>query len=96
MPVKNQFQGMLAVFEPLDRAQSKKNFEPSFVKIGCMDLSVKIKSGSDTFWTVKQIANITSSMFSFIFLTEQLIINGKKQKITYESPFTSFCGIMNP
>ena len=26
--------GMLAVFEPLDRAQSKKNFEPSFVKIG--------------------------------------------------------------
>jgi hypothetical protein len=33
-----------------------------------------------TFWTVKQIANITSSMFSFIFLTEQLIINGKKQK----------------
>jgi hypothetical protein len=25
---------MLAVFEPLDRAQSKKNFEPSFVKIG--------------------------------------------------------------
>jgi hypothetical protein len=34
MPVKNQLQGMLAVFEPLDRAQSKKNFEPSFVKIG--------------------------------------------------------------
>jgi hypothetical protein len=29
---------------------------------------------------VKQIANITSNMFSFIFLTEQLIINGKKQK----------------
>jgi hypothetical protein len=26
MPVKNQLQGMLAVFEPLDRAQSKKNF----------------------------------------------------------------------
>jgi hypothetical protein len=26
--------GVLAVFEPLDRAQSKKNFEPSFVKIG--------------------------------------------------------------
>jgi hypothetical protein len=25
---------MLTVFEPLDRAQSKKNFEPSFVKIG--------------------------------------------------------------
>jgi hypothetical protein len=23
MPVKNQLQGMLAVFEPLDRAQSK-------------------------------------------------------------------------
>ena len=35
-----------------------------------MDLSVKIKSGSDTFWTVKQMANITSNMFSFIFLTE--------------------------
>ena len=34
MPVKNQLQGMLAVFEPLDRSQSKKNFEPSFVKIG--------------------------------------------------------------
>jgi hypothetical protein len=34
MPVKNQLQGMLTVFEPLDRAQSKKNFEPSFVKIG--------------------------------------------------------------
>jgi len=34
MPVKNQLQRMLAVFEPLDRAQSKKNFEPSFVKIG--------------------------------------------------------------
>ena len=34
MPVKNQLQGMLAVFEPLLRAQSKKNFEPSFVKIG--------------------------------------------------------------
>ena len=34
MPVKNQLQGMLEVFEPLDRAQSKKNFEPSFVKIG--------------------------------------------------------------
>jgi hypothetical protein len=34
MPVKNQLQGMLAVFEPLDRAQPKKNFEPSFVKIG--------------------------------------------------------------
>jgi hypothetical protein len=33
MPVKNQLQGMLAVFEPIDRAQSKKNFEPSFVKI---------------------------------------------------------------
>jgi hypothetical protein len=33
MPVKNQLQGMLAVFESLDRAQSKKNFEPSFVKI---------------------------------------------------------------
>ena len=33
MPVKNQLQGMLAVFEPLDRSQSKKNFEPSFVKI---------------------------------------------------------------
>jgi hypothetical protein len=32
MPVKNQLQGMLA--EPLDRSQSKKNFEPSFVKIG--------------------------------------------------------------
>jgi hypothetical protein len=29
---------------------------------------------------VKQMANITSNMFSFIFLTEQLIINGKKQK----------------
>jgi hypothetical protein len=27
MPVKNQLQGMLAIFEPLDRAQSKKNFE---------------------------------------------------------------------
>jgi hypothetical protein len=27
-----------------------------------MDLSVKIKSGSDTFWTVKQMANITSNM----------------------------------
>jgi hypothetical protein len=26
------------------------------------------------------MANITSNMFSFIFLTEQLIINGKKQK----------------
>jgi hypothetical protein len=25
---------MLAVFQPLDRAQSKKTFEPSFVKIG--------------------------------------------------------------
>jgi hypothetical protein len=69
MPVKNQLQGMLAVFEPLDRAQSKKTFEPSFVK-----------SGSDTFWTVKQMANITSNVFSFIFLTEQLIIYGKKQK----------------
>ena len=34
MPVKNQVQGMLAVFEPLARAQSQKNFEPSFVKIG--------------------------------------------------------------
>jgi hypothetical protein len=34
MPVKNQLQGMLTVFEPLDRAQSKKNFKPSFVKIG--------------------------------------------------------------
>jgi hypothetical protein len=34
MPVKNQLQGMLTVFEPLDRAQSNKNFEPSFVKIG--------------------------------------------------------------
>ena len=34
MPVKNQLQGMLAVFEPLNRAQSKKTFEPSFVKIG--------------------------------------------------------------
>ena len=34
MSVKNQLQGMLAVFEPLDRAQSKKNFEHSFVKIG--------------------------------------------------------------
>ena len=30
-----------------------------------MDLSVKIKSGSDTFWTVKQMANITSNMFHF-------------------------------
>jgi hypothetical protein len=28
MLVKNQLQGMLAVFDPLDRAQSKKNFEP--------------------------------------------------------------------
>ena len=28
MPVKSQLQGMLAVFKPLDRAQSKKNFEP--------------------------------------------------------------------
>jgi hypothetical protein len=45
-----------------------------------MDLSVKIKSGSETFWTVKQMANITSNMLSFIFLTEQLIIYGKKQK----------------
>jgi hypothetical protein len=34
MPVKIQLQGMLTVFEPLDRAHSKKNFEPSFVKIG--------------------------------------------------------------
>ena len=34
MPVKNQLQGMPAIFEPLDRAQSKKNFEPSFGKIG--------------------------------------------------------------
>jgi hypothetical protein len=31
-----------------------------------MDLSVKIKSGSDTFWTVKQMANITSNMFSLL------------------------------
>jgi hypothetical protein len=27
-----------------------------------MDVSVKIKSGSETFWTVKQMANITSNM----------------------------------
>ena len=26
IPVQKQLQGMLAVFEPLDRAQSKKNF----------------------------------------------------------------------
>ena len=37
-----------------------------------MDLSVKIKSGSDTFWTVKQMANITSNMFSFIFWQNNL------------------------
>jgi hypothetical protein len=32
MPIKNQLQGMLAVFEPLDRTQSKKNFEPYYFK----------------------------------------------------------------
>ena len=46
-----------------------------------MDLSGKIQSGSDIFWTVKQMANITSNMFSFIFLKEQLIIYGKKTKV---------------
>jgi hypothetical protein len=32
MPVQKQLQGMLAVFEALYRADSKKNFEPSFEK----------------------------------------------------------------
>jgi hypothetical protein len=32
IPVQKQLQGMLAVFEPLYRAESKKNFEPSFEK----------------------------------------------------------------
>jgi hypothetical protein len=49
--------------------------------LAIIDLSVKIKSGSDTFWTVKQIANITSNMFSFIFLTEQLINGTVSQQL---------------
>jgi hypothetical protein len=32
IPVQKQIHGMIAVFEPLYRAESKKNFEPSFEK----------------------------------------------------------------
>jgi hypothetical protein len=32
IPVRNQLQGVLAVFEPLDRAQSKKTFEQTVIK----------------------------------------------------------------
>jgi hypothetical protein len=65
MPVKNQLQGMLAVFEPLDRAQSKKTFEPSFVKIDYGNVSHNGPFGQDQKWLRHILDSETNGEYYF-------------------------------